>query len=215
MTQTSTTVVAKSTTDLLAAAEVNNMNTVINANSTDAESRVATLEAQVALISIPDLFSGGIMDYNDAATAGTPIVVTGGGGAVVLTNDEAGAFTNKTYKPVGVTDVWDSINDTFDWSDLKLGDMVDIRIDVDLTTTSVNTEVKIDLELGTGGFAYTIPWILETNYKNTGTHKLNRYNGVYMGDTNTLNNGAVFKISADKNCTVVVNGWYCKIIVRG
>ena len=214
MTQTSTTVVAKSTTDLLAAAEVNNMNTVINANSTDAESRVATLEAQVALISIPDLFSGGIMDYNDVATTGTPIVVTGGAAAVVLTNDGAGAFTNKTYKPVGVTDVWDSINDVFDWSDLKLGDMVDIRLDVDLTTTSVNTEVKIDLELGTGGFAYNIPWAAETNYKTTGTHKINIYNGVYMGDTNTLNNGAAFKISADKNCTVVVNGWYCKIIVR-
>ena len=44
MTQTSTTVVAKSTSDLLTAAEVNNMNTVINANSTDSESRVAALE---------------------------------------------------------------------------------------------------------------------------------------------------------------------------
>ena len=215
MTQTSTTVVTKSTSDLLAAAEVNNMNTVINANSTDAESRVATLESQVALISITDLFSGGIMDYNDAGTAGTPIVVTGGGAAVTLTNDEAGAFTNKTYKPAGVTDVWDALNDTFDWSDLKLGDMVDIRIDVDVITTATNTEVKIDLELGTGGFAYNIPWILETNYKTSGTHKLNRYNGVYMGDANTLNNGAVFKISADKNCTVVVNGWYCRIIKRG
>ena len=44
MTQTSTTVVTKSTSDLLTAAEVNNMNTVINANSTDSESRVAALE---------------------------------------------------------------------------------------------------------------------------------------------------------------------------
>ena len=44
MTQTSTTVVAKSASDLLTAAEVNNMNTVINANSTDSESRIAALE---------------------------------------------------------------------------------------------------------------------------------------------------------------------------
>lgn len=47
MAQSSTTVVTKSTTDLLTAAEVNNMNTVINGNATDAESRIAALEVSV------------------------------------------------------------------------------------------------------------------------------------------------------------------------
>lgn len=47
MAQSSTTVVTKSTTDLLTAAEVNNMNTVINDNATDAESRIAALEVSV------------------------------------------------------------------------------------------------------------------------------------------------------------------------
>ncbi len=162
-----------------------------------------------------DAYSGGLFDYNDLATTGTPIVVTAAGGNVALTNDGDGAFTNKLFPPIGVTDVWDASTDLFDWSELKLGDMVDIRIDVDVITTSVNTEIKIDLHLGTGGSAYTIPWILETNYKNTGTHKLNRYNGIYMGDTNTINNGGQFMISTDKDCTAVVNGWYCKIIKRG
>lgn len=166
-------------------------------------------------ISNSDVFSGGLFDYNDAATAGTPIAITGAAAAATLTNDGAGAFTNKTYSPLGVTDVWNAALDTFAWSELKLGDMVDIRIDVDVTTVSTNTEVKIDLELGTGGFAYNIPWALATNYKSTGTHKINVYNGVYMGDANTLDNGAVFKFFADKDCSVVVNGWYCKIIKRG
>ena len=166
--------------------------------------------------SVPaDNFSGGLFDYNDVATTGSPINVTGGGGAVALTNDEAGAFTNKLFPPLGVTDVWNAAGNAFDWSDLNLGDMVDIRIDVDIISTSVNTEVKIDLHLGTGGGAYTIPWILETNFKTTGTHKLNRYNGIYMGDTNTLNNGGQFMVSSDKTCTVVVNGWYCRIVKRG
>ena len=162
-----------------------------------------------------DNFSGGLFDYNDLATTGTPIVVTAAGGEVVLTNDESGSFTNKLFPPAGVTDVWNSVSDAFDWSELGLGDMVDIRIDVDVITSSVNTEVKIDLHLGTGGGAYTIPWILETNFKTTGTHKLNRYNGIYMGDANTLNNGGQLMISTDKDCTCVVNGWYCKIVKRG
>lgn len=162
-----------------------------------------------------DVYAGGLFDYNDAATASSPISITGGGGSVALTNDELGSFTNKLFPPVGVADVWDESTDLFDWSDLKLGDMVDIRIDVDVITTSVNTEIKIDLHLGTGGSSYTIPWMLETNYKNTGTHKVNRYNGIYMGDTNTLDNGGQFKMSSDKDCTVIVNGWYCKIIKRG
>lgn len=174
------------------------------------------LDKSLMIDEVPsDSFAGGLFDYNDLGTTGAPISVSGGGGSVVLTNDEGGAFTNKLFPPTGVTDVWDKDNDVFDWSDLKLGDMVDIRIDVDVITTSVNTEIKIDLHLGTGGSSYTIPWILETNFKNTGTHKLNRYNGIYMGDTNTLDNGGKFMIESDKNCTIVVNGWYCKIIKRG
>tara|TARA_R110000850_G_C9788916_1_gene449184 strand:- start:5 stop:643 length:639 start_codon:yes stop_codon:yes gene_type:complete len=166
-------------------------------------------------LSNSDVFSGGLFDYNDVATAGTPIAITGTAAATTLTNDGAGAFTNKTYLPLDVTDVWNAALDTFDWSELKLGDMIDIRIDIDVTTTSVNTEVKVDLELGTGGGAYSVPWASETNYKTTGTHKINIYNGIYMGDANTLNNGGTFTFYADKDCSVVVNGWYCKIIKRG
>lgn len=162
-----------------------------------------------------DNYGGGLFDYNDAATAITPIVVTVAGSPVVLTNDGAGPNTNKLFPPVGVTDVWLVGSDVFDWSQLKLGDMVDIRLDIDVITASVNTEVSVDLHLGTGGAAYTIPFVTETNFKNTGTHKLNRFNGIYMGDLNTLNNGGQFKISTDKDCTVVVNGWYARIVRRG
>ncbi len=157
----------------------------------------------------------GLFDYNDLATASAPIVVTTVGSPFVLTNDGLGSFTNKLFPPIGVTDVWNASSDVFDWSELKLGDMVDIRLDFDLITSSVNTEIKVDLHLGTGGSAYTIPYIPESNFKNAGTHNINRYNGIYMGDENTLNNGGQFKISTDKDCTVIVNGWFTKIIIRG
>lgn len=156
----------------------------------------------------------GFFDYNDSLTSTTPISVTGGAGFVDITNDGAGTFTNKTYAPLGVTDVWDGTLNTFDWSELSLGDMVDIRIDLLITTTSVNTSIEVDLFLGDGAGLYQLPFITSTNLKDTGTYGKIVYNGIYMGDTNTLNNGGVFKVSADKDCSVVVNGWYCKIVKR-
>lgn len=157
----------------------------------------------------------GLIDYNDLATASTPLVVTVAGSPVVLTNDGAGPNTNKDHLPPGVTELWNVSTDVFDWSELKLGDMVDIRLDITVITASVNTEIKVDLHLGTGGGAYTIPFITEINFKNTGNHPVNRFNGIYMGDLNTLDNGGQFKISTDKDCTVIVNGWYIKALIRG
>lgn len=157
----------------------------------------------------------GYFDYNDLDTQTTPIAVTSATSPVLLTNDELGPQTIKTFKPVGITDVWDALTDVFDWSELKLGDMVDLRLALELTTTVVNTEVKVDLHLGTGGGAYTIPFIQETNFKTAGVHPLNRYNGIHLADANTLNNGGQFKISSDQDCTVKVIGWYCKVLIRG
>lgn len=157
-------------------------------------------------------FSGGFFDYNDLATASTPISVVGGAGFIDLTNDELGAFTNKTYAPQGISDVWDASNNQFDWSQLVLGDMVDIRLDVNIITANVNTEVTMVLELALGGIPYNINWFNPTNFKNSVNHHIVKFNGVYMGDNNTLNNPAKFGIKADKTCTIIVNGWYCKII---
>lgn len=154
---------------------------------------------------------GGSLGFFDYNHSGASIPVTLAGSPVVMTNNGAGAFTNKTYAPIGVTDVWNTTTNNFDWSMLKLGDTVDIRLEFALTTTSVNTEIEVDLHLGTGVAAYTIPFVIEQNYKNTGTRKVSRFNGIYLGDTNTLNNGGQFKISTDKTCSIVVNGWYCKV----
>lgn len=162
-----------------------------------------------------ELFNGGLFDYNDAATATTPISVTGGAGFVILTNDELGPFTNKTYAPDGVTDIWNASTNRFDWTQLKLGDMVDIRIDLEITTSAPNTGVEVSLAMAYGDAGqYEIPFF-NSQYKNAAAYNLNRFNGVYMGDTLTLSNPAVFRIKADANCTVLVRGWYCKIVRRG
>lgn len=156
----------------------------------------------------------GFADYNDAATGTTPINVPGTLTDVDITNDELGSFTNKGFLPTGVTDVYDATTNQFDWSELKLGDMVDIRLDLDVTTSSPNQLVEIDLVVAVGGSQYSIPFV-DNAFKSAGAQRVNRYNGIYLGDTNTLNNPAKFVIRSDDTATVRVNGWYVKVLVRG
>lgn len=159
----------------------------------------------------------GYFDYNDLATASSALVVTVAGSPVALTNDAAGPQTIRDFRPTtaNITDVWDEVGGVFDWSQLELGCMVDIRLAIDVITASPNTEVNVELHLGTGGNAYTIPFITDTDLKAADTHPLNRYNALHIADANTRDNGGVFKITTDKDCTVHIIGWYCKVLVRG
>lgn len=157
----------------------------------------------------------GIIDYNDTATWVTPISVPGTGVFTALTNNGAWAFSNDTYKPVWIDDVWDVVENRFEWTQLKLWDSVGIRLDIELTTTISNTEIMVDIFLWEGGSTYQIPFILPVNFKNVVTaRRLTVFNWIYMWDTNTINNTAKFKIAADKACTVKVNWWACQILPR-
>lgn len=152
----------------------------------------------------------GTFDYNDNATSTTPIVITGGGGYVFLTNDELGSFTNKLYPPTGVSDIWDASLNQFDFTELNLGSIVHYRLDVSITTTSVNQEVDIALDLGIGASPYTLT-VKRDEFKSAGTYNIVKSAFIYMGDANTRDNPAKFKIQSDSNATVVVNGWACAV----
>jgi hypothetical protein len=159
-----------------------------------------------------DSFSGGWADYADFATTGTPLNVT----AVysVITNDGLSVNTNTSYLPEGVTQLWDSSTNSFDWSELKIGDMIDIRLDLSVTIVTNNTAVDVDLFMGFGG-SIDVPFISAQNFKTSGTYNLIRYQGLYIGSEDVRNNAAQLKIKADHNCTCVVNGWYVRCIRKG
>lgn len=154
----------------------------------------------------------GWQDYNDLATATTPISLSGT--PTAITNDGLGAFTNKTYGVNGHGDIWDTAGQVFDWSSLKLGDTVDFRLDVLVTTGSPNVEVvtSVDMAIGTGG-PYTLS-LDRRNFKNAGTYEILRWSSIYMGDANTLSGGSRFTMSADGTADVQVLGWYVRTLVR-
>tara|TARA_R110000851_G_scaffold40690_4_gene102479 strand:- start:33 stop:770 length:738 start_codon:yes stop_codon:yes gene_type:complete len=171
---------------------------------------------QVSLSGLPvDNLAGGFADYNDLATASSPIAVIGGGAAVVLPNDKLGPFTNTDFLPAGVTSLWDSVGSTFDWSELKLGDTLEIRVELEVTTVSPNTSINVNLRLGTAPDDYLISYFPELNIKTAGMYRINPYKGIYMGDNNTLDNGGQFLIASDKDLDVIVAGWYVNVSKRG
>jgi len=180
-------------------------NVALDESITSIEQSVSALETNAHKV--------GFLDYNDLATTTTPISVLGGAGYVDITNDGLGSLTNKNYSPEGITDIWNATSNIFDFTELSLGDMVDLRLDIEVTTTANNQEVELVLELGTNTTPYEIPYTVNS-FKTTGTYKINKYNGFYIGSADTLNGGGKFKIKSDANCTVKVNGWYCKLAIK-
>lgn len=162
-----------------------------------------------------DSIQAGVYDYNDLATQTTPISVPTPGTFVPLTNDAAGGFTNLTYALPGVPNLWIVGTQSFNWTSLVLGDSVDIRLDLTITTTSVNQTVDISLFVADGQAGeYKVPWVIEKPFKAVGARQVMEFNSIYMGDTNTINNPARFKIKSDAALTVKVNGWYIRAIKR-
>ena len=83
--------------------------------------------------------------YADLVTQTTPIAYTTGDEQ--LTNDIEGALTFLTQPPYGITSVWNESTNTFDFSQLAIGDEVFIRVDLIVTTSGVNQSSDIELLL--------------------------------------------------------------------
>lgn len=157
----------------------------------------------------------GIYDYADLATATTPITLSPLNTYVELTNDGLGAGTNLSYVLSDVANVWDTTTDRLDFTSFNLGDAVDIRIDLDITTTSSNTVIELGIEIGIGGSPFTLV-LGESYFKSTGTYEGVSYTGLYVGDTNFKDNPARIVAKSDSGvATVKVNGWYIKGLKRG
>lgn len=155
----------------------------------------------------------GFFDYN-ASDALSSVTLT----ANVwndIENDVLGPFTLTSYGPTDVTRVWDESISSFDFTELSLGDMVDIRLDILVTTTINNQQIEVDLVLAKGTPSeYRIPFISPMVVKNSGDVGLVKYNGIYMGNNDTLSGGGNFEIRSDDASTMKVNGWYCKVTRR-
>ncbi len=160
--------------------------------------------------------SHGMYLYQDLATATTPIPLTLAATQYQLTNDGAGTGTNTTYGLTGVGDVWDTTTNEFKFNDgtgLSLGDSLGVRIDIEATTTTANTAIDVELQLGVGGTPYTVSIHPLENFKSAGTYGISRWVGIPVIDTNTLSNRGKLWARADTSgVTVKVLNWYVEVM---
>lgn len=168
------------------------------------------------LVSNPSgVFSGGWADYDDNTTSGTPITITGGAGLTVLTNDAAGTSTNVTKLPFGVSKLWDPSTNKMVFTGMSIGDIIGIRVTIDVIVATNNTEIEGSLVMGSGGSSFEIPIINTTNFKTTGTYRVSEYTEFYIGSDDVLSNAGQIKLKSDTTCTVTVHGWFVKAIKVG
>lgn len=147
----------------------------------------------------------GWADYNNAS--GSIAVLAGEW--TTLENDGAGAFTNTTYLPPGVSRLLDTATGAMDFTELALGDEVQIRQDVNVRPSVNGAQVEMRVKLGAGAGTY---------YLTHSTAVLNQGGGVdypliqllhiYMGDTNTRANPGVIQIRCTEDATITNNGSY-------
>ena len=158
--------------------------------------------------------SFGIYDYNDSTTSGTPISVSASAWTA-LTNDGAGAFTNKTYALNGITDIYDTSGNLFDFSDLELGDKIEIRLMGKITTSSANQTFKLRLKAAIGtGSEYEVPFPAPAEFKTAAEHDTPSTSFITILNTDTLKNGARFEVFTDASADYEVVGWQCIVHKR-
>jgi hypothetical protein len=149
---------------------------------------------------------GGFIDYNDVSTSNTPInLITDTW--TTITNDGSGAFTNKVYGPVGVSDLMNSLGE-FDFSELPLGTAVLIRNDYTVVPSVNNTILDARYLLGAGADEYALGSTIATLSNGSGRPYQFALNTsfLYMGDTNTRDNVGRFQLRTSYDATVTNAG---------
>lgn len=157
----------------------------------------------------------GMWDYNDTATTTTPIVLAVADTLYPLTNDGLGVNTLLTYALPELSNIWNVSTNKLDFTMLELGDTVDVRVDIEVTTTGANHEIVLEWAFAEGGAPYSLQ-IVRQNFKAAGTYTFTVMHSAYMGDLNTRDNPSVFKVASDTGTTdsVVVHGWFVRTVTR-
>ena len=130
-----------------------------------------------------------------------------------LLNDGQGIYTNKKYAKQ--RELWNTHTNQFDFSNLKLGDEVLIRVDADVTTMMDNQEIILIANIGclSSGDNYKMNFYKNT-IKNKGKHSIISSLYLYIGNDYILNNPSELLFSSDNEAIVLLNGFYISVKVN-
>ena len=175
---------------------------VLNSNATDAESRLSDLEGSI-----------GLVDYNDSTGSISLIADTW----TDVPNDTAGAFTNLTYLPDGITSLMDPVTGYLDFSELSLGDGIQIRIDFSVNPSINNSGLECRYVLGGGAGEYALTVFEKRLDRGSGIEYSSDKGSffIYMGDLNTKDNAGKLQVKLSSNGTLTNAGVAIQILRKG
>jgi hypothetical protein len=149
----------------------------------------------------------GFMDYNDTSTTASPLALLADTWTSIP-NNGLGSFTNKAYKPTGVTELMDTTTGYIDPSELDLGDVLIVRNDYIINPDGNNKSLTFRYTLGSGVDAYTLE--RRMGRLDEGSSVEYRFSLVtdmiYMGDANTRDNPIVIQVKLEGTGTLVNSG---------
>jgi hypothetical protein len=151
----------------------------------------------------------GFADYNDYATGIAAASITSSTWTK-LTNDGLGPYTLTAALPDGVDRLWNASAGQFDFTDLPIYSMVDIRADLSITTTAANQVVRLRMDMAIGHASAFDIEPTQAQFKTTGTYHYVTNIPFYIGSAPIAANPAELKIWTDASATVRVNGWYIR-----
>jgi len=159
------------------------------------------------------LFSSvGYFHYTDTATQTTPLTILPDTNKK-LTNNGLGAQTNLTQAPYGVSTLFNTTTNEFDFSQLSIGDTLDLRVDLLLTTTSANQKYVVFLRVGEGSVAqYDLPIFMGQIKSISSDNRIIGNEPFSIDYQEHIDNPATLYILSDDDGSVKVNGWYASII---
>ena len=134
---------------------------------------------------------------------------------ITLTNDAAGAGTYKNWKNPDITDVWNSTTNRFDFTQLDVGDLVEIRIDIEMYGPGSGRGIAMELGIALGtssekaiGFGRA-----ETVHTSTIFNDFSFYRTIFIGSADTRANPAEIKVRVDgSDITFKVVGILAKVV---
>lgn len=143
----------------------------------------------------------------------TPINIPAGVETKITLDADSGAVIDE-FTPQGVTKLWDSTANQFDFSELAVGDMLDIRIDGELTNTGINESFSLSLVAAIGtAEEFVLPFSSGVRFV-PGTSIVSRYNGLFMGTPEIVSSPAELRITSSSDSSGFLMDMYIKIIRR-
>ena len=149
-------------------------------------------------------------DASDAATATTPITHIGAAADTYLTNDNLGPNSN-AYNPDSKDILWKTGTNKFDFTSLKIGDVVFFRVDLEFSNAAAQeTDIYISLAEGQTG-AYEKLMVHDYHKTAAVDTGLTTSFEMYIGNSITKNGGGRFRFASPVGSSIKVLGWYYRI----